>query len=175
MSKYSDCIIYSEDMEYPAGRPIPWVAKLDNKPVFECSYAIHWNMPFDEEEKKAQEIPGQRVVGHPPHMHKENEIIFLIGNDPDDPFDLGAEVEMCIGPEMEKFTITRSCCIRIPGGTPHGFYNIRRCSRPWLFVEVQEANPKTEKFRWEYLTPEEKASIPERLMKEFWLDVGYDD
>ena len=173
MSKYSDCIIYSEDMEYPKNRPIPWVAKLDNKPVFECSYSLHWNMPFDPETKPVPP-PGQRVVGHPPHMHKENEIIFLFGGDPENPYDLGAEVELCIGPEMERFVIDRSCCIRIPGGTPHGFYNIRRCDKPWMFVEVQEANPKTEKFLWEYLTPEEKASIPEKQM-EFWVDVGYDD
>ena len=101
--------------------------------------------------------------------------MFLFGSDPENPWDLGAEVKICLGPEMEEHTITRSCCLRIPGGTPHGFYNIVRCWRPWMFVEVQEANPKTEKFLWEYLTPEEKASIPERLMKEFWVDVGYDD
>jgi len=173
MSKNSDCIIYSENMEYPAGRPIPWVAKLDDLPVFDCSYSIHWNMPFDESERQAPP-EGQRVVGHPPHMHKENEIMFLFGNNPDDPYDLGAEVEICIGEEMEKFVINRSCCIRIPGGTPHGFYNITKCTRPWMFVQVQEANPRTEKFLWEYLTPEEKASIPDRLMA-FWVDVGYDE
>ena len=173
MSQWSDCIIYSDSMEYPAARPLPWVASLNDKPVFTCSYSIHWNMPFDEKEKQAPP-PGQREVGHPPHMHKENEVIFLIGGDPDNPYDLGAEVEMCIGPEMEKFVITRSCCIRIPGGTPHGFYHINRCTRPWLFVEVQEANPKTEKFLWEYLTQEEIDSIPERV-RPFWQDVGYDD
>lgn len=170
MSQYADCIIYSEDMDFPANRPIPWVAKLDDLPIFQCSYSIHWNMPFAEPPEPP--APGQRIVGHPPHLHKENEIMFLIGGDPEHPFDLGAEVEICIGPEMERFVITRSCCIRIPGGTPHGFYHINRCERPWLFVEVQEANPKTEKFLWEYLTPEEKASIPERAMA-FWQDVGF--
>ena len=174
MGKYDDCIIYSENMEYPASRPIPWVAKLDDQPIFQCSYSLHWNMPFDET-KQPKPPEGQRVVGHPPHMHKENEIMFLFGGDPENPWDLGAEVKFCFGPEMEEHTITRSCCIRIPGGTPHGFYNIVRCWKPWMFVEVQEANPKTEKFLWEYLTPEEKASIPERLMKEFWVDVGFDD
>ena len=173
MSDYSDCIIYSEDQEYPAARPIPWVSKLDNKPIFPCSYSLHWNMPFDETEKP--QLPeGVREVSHPPHLHKENEIMFLFGNNPDDPYDLGAEVEICLGPEMQKFTITRSCCIRIPGGTPHGFYTIRKCWRPWMFVEVQEANPKTEKFLWEYLTQEEIDSIPERV-RPFWVDVGFDE
>jgi 8-oxo-dGTP pyrophosphatase MutT (NUDIX family) len=88
--------------------------------------------------------------------------------------ELGAEVEMCFGPEMEKHILTRSCCLRIPGGLPHGFYHINSCTRPWLFIEVQEANPKTEKFLWEYLTPEELASIPEDRMKNLWVDVGFD-
>ena len=145
MGKYDDCIIYSESMDFPKGRPLPWIAKLDDQPVFRCSYSIHWNMPFDET-KEPKPAPGQRIVGHPPHMHKE----------------------------MEKHVIKRSCCLRIPGGTPHGFYHVNRCTRPWLFVEVQEANPKTEKFLWEYLTPEEKASIPDAVMS-FWQDVGYED
>ena len=57
---------------------------------------------------------------------------------------------------------------------PHGFYHVNRCTRPWLFVEVQEANPKTEKFLWEYLTEAEKASIPAEQMRNLWLDVGFD-
>lgn len=173
MGKYDGCVIFSDSMEYPTNRPIPWLAKLDGKPEFQCSYSIHWNMPFDAE-NQPKPAPGQRIVGHPPHMHKENEIIFLLGGDPENPYDLGAEVELCLGPEMEKHTITRSCCLHIPGGLPHGFYHINRCTRPWMFIEVQEANPKTEKFLWEYLTQEEINSIPEGL-RPLWVDVGYDD
>ena len=173
MGKYDDCIIASETMEYTDFRPIPWLAKLDDQPGFRCSYAIHWNLPFDAD-AAPKSAPGQRIVGHPPHMHKEHEIMFLLGSDPDDPSDLGAEVEICLGPEMEKHVITRSCCLRIPAGLPHGFYHINSCVRPWLFIEVQEANPKTEKFLWDYLTPEELASIPEDRMKNLWVDVGFD-
>ena len=107
-------------------------------------------------------------------MHKENELMYLIGMNPEDPYDLGAEVEICIGADMKKYTITRSCCICIPANTPHGFYRIIKADMPWMFVQVQEANPRTEKFLWEYLTPEQKASISERLMA-FWKDTGYDD
>ena len=173
MDKYSDCIIYTEDMEFNPNRPIPWLAKLDNQPVFQCCYSIHWNMPFDPADRP-KAAPGQRVVGHPPHIHKENEIIFLLSGDPENTLDLGAEVEICLGPDMEKHTITRSCCLRIPGGLPHGFFNIMSCSKPFLFIEVQEANPKTEKFLWEYLTQEEIDSIPER-QRPLWVDVGFDD
>ena len=164
-------VFYSDEMSFPAARPIPWIAKLDDMEGFDCSYSLHWNMPFDEA-SVPKPPAGQRVVGHPPHMHKENEVIYMFGGDPEHPFDLGAEVEICVGPEMERFVITKSCCLRIPGGTPHGFYHINKCTRPWLFVEVHEGNPKTEKFLWEYLTSEEKASIPEQQMQ-FWVDVGY--
>ena len=173
MARYDDCVIFSETMEFPSFRPIPWLAKLDDQPVFQCSYSIHWNMPFDPE-TQPKSAPGQRIVGHPPHMHKENEILFLLSGDPNDPYELGAEVELCFGPEMEKHVITRSACLRIPGGLPHGFYHVNSCTRPWLFIEVQEANPKTEKFLWDYLTPEELQSIPEAQMKNLWVDVGFD-
>lgn len=173
MPESNEYVLYSENMEFPAARPLPWVAKLDDVPGMNCSYSLHWNMPFDPA-AEPKPAPGQRVVGHPPHMHKENEIIYLFGMNPDDPFDLGAEVEICIGEKMERHVITRSCCLRIPGGTPHGFYHINHCERPWMFVEVHEGNPKTEKFLWEYLTQEEIASIPERAMQ-FWKDVGYDE
>lgn len=172
MSKWSDCILYPENMEFPKARPIPWIAKLDDIDGLACSYSIHWNMPFDAKDQPVPK-PGCRIVGHPPHMHKENELIFMIGNDPGNTADLGAEVEVCLGPEMERFIITKSCCLQIPANTPHGFYHVNKCWRPWMFIQVQEANPRTEKFLWEYLTPEEIASIPEKAMQ-FWVDVGYE-
>ena len=169
-SKYADCIMYSENMEFPKNRPIPWIANFNDRKDVGNFYSIHWNMPKSEEEVQADAAS----VGHPPHMHKENELMFLIGMDPYNPYDLGAEVELCIGETMEKHIITRTCCVKIPANTPHGFYRITKCTRPWMFMQVQEANPRTEKFLWEYLTLEEIAAIPERL-KPLWVDTGYDN
>ena len=141
MSDYSDCIIYSENQEFMPGNTVKWISNIDNRPGFEGNYSMHWHMPFDETQVPAPPA-GQRVVGHPPHMHKENELMFLFGSN--------------------------------PGGTPHGFFNINRCWKPWIFVQVQEGNPKTEKFLWEYLTQAEIDSIPERL-RPLWVDVGFDE
>ena len=160
-------VTLSENMTFPANRPIPWIANLSEAGLNNF-YSIHWNMPKPFDPAAANE------VGHPPHMHKENELMFLIGMDPEDPNALGAEVEICIGAEMKKYTITRSGCIFIPANTPHGFYRVVRAEKPWMFVQVQEANPRTEKFLWEYLTPEQIASIPERAMQ-LWVDTGYDE
>ena len=96
----------------------------------------------------------------------------LIGGDPDDPYDLGATVEFCIGKDMKKYTFTRSVTIMIPGGTPHGYYKIVDCRRPFMFVQIQEAPVRTEKFLWEYLTQEQIDSIEH---KDHWKDTGFDD
>lgn len=157
----------TENMEFPKNRPIPWVANISD-PDVKNYYSIHWNMP------KPYSPPDPNDVGHPPHMHKENELMYLIGMNPDDPNDLGAEVEICIGEDMKKYTVNRTCCICIPANTPHGFYRIVKADRPWMFVQVQEANPRTEKFLWNYLTQEQIDSIPERA-RQFWVDTGYDD
>ena len=125
-------------------------------------------------EKEATPNSGKRVVGHPPHKHKETEMIFLIGMDPNDPFELGAEVKLSIGDDMKEYAITRSCAIRIPPETPHGFYSITYCKTPFMFVSVQEANPPTEKVLWEYLTEEELNELGEEG-RAFWKDKGYDE
>ena len=72
---------------------------------------------------------------------------------------------------MEKQVFTRSCTIVIPGGTPHGNFRIVESRKPWIFVQVQESDPRTEKFLWDYLTPEQIAAIPNR---EMWKDTGYE-
>ena len=76
------------------------------------------------------------------------------------------------GEKMEKHTFTRSCTIIIPGGTPHGYYRVAECTRPFMFVQIQEAANRTEKFLWDYLSPEELEAVEH---KEHWQDVGFDD
>ena len=157
-------VILAEDVPQQDPRPVPWVCKFEGSQAgADCFYSVHWNMP-----QKRVEEPG---VGHPPHMHRETEIMMLLGIDPEDPYDLGAEVEFCIGEKMEKQVFTRSCTIVIPGGTPHGNFRIVESRRPWIFVQVQEGDPRTEKFLWDYLTPEQIAAIPNR---EMWKDTGYE-
>ena len=47
---------------------------------------------------------GPQVI-HGPHIHKYPEVIFHLGTDPNNPMELGAEVEMHMGPELEKHMI----------------------------------------------------------------------
>ncbi|MBN2041681.1 MAG: hypothetical protein JW864_16715 [Spirochaetes bacterium] len=68
------------------------------------------------------------------HAHDEDEILGFIGSDPDNPYDLGAEIEFWI--EDEKFMLTRSCMIFLPGGMVHCPLVIHRVDRPVFHYSV---------------------------------------
>jgi hypothetical protein len=62
------------------------------------------------------------------HTHDPAEIIGFFSGDPDNPRELGGEVEFWI--EDEQHLITRSCLIFVPGGMRHCPLILRRVDRP---------------------------------------------
>ena len=62
------------------------------------------------------------------HSHDCDEIIGFFGSNPDDPYDLAAEIEFWL--EDEKHIITASCLIFIPRGMKHCPLLIKRVDRP---------------------------------------------
>jgi hypothetical protein len=108
-------------------------------------------------------------VGHPPHIHKDAELLFHIGTNPDDPTDLGAEVEFYMGREMERYVITKSCVVYIPPGFIHAPWRPLKTYRPWVFVEVNQGLRHTEKFYPQLLTREQREQIDWSR----WQDEGY--
>ena len=62
------------------------------------------------------------------HTHDSDEIIGFFGSNPDDPYDLGGEVEIWL--EDEKHIITQSCMIFVPAGMKHCPLILRRVDRP---------------------------------------------
>ncbi len=70
--------------------------------------------------------------GSPSHVHDFDEIIGFIGNDPQNPDDLGGEVEFWL--EDEKYLLTRSCLIYAPAGLRHCPLRVTRVDRPFLFL-----------------------------------------
>jgi hypothetical protein len=108
-------------------------------------------------------------VGHPPHIHKDAELLFHIGTDPDNPEDLGAEVEFYLGKEMERHVITQSCVVYIPPGFVHAPWRPLKTTRPWIFVEVNQGAKHTEKFFPELLSKEQNALTDWSR----WKDEGY--
>lgn len=68
------------------------------------------------------------------HTHDPAEIIGFFGNNHEDPYDLGGEIEFWL--EDEKHIITSSSLIFIPGGMKHCPLILRRVDRPILHFSV---------------------------------------
>jgi hypothetical protein len=71
---------------------------------------------------------GARRVGTESHSHDYDEVIAFFGTNPDDPHDLGAEVELWLGDE--KHIITKSSLVFIPAGLKHCPLTFLRVDRP---------------------------------------------
>lgn len=161
-SQYGKYIVAAEDSAFPEGRG--WVQILTEKEFPGSNvYFVHWVMP------ERQHVETE--IGHPPHLHKEPEILFLIGTDPNDPFDLGGEVEISLGPEMEKHVISRTSALCIPAGLPHGFYRTVNTRRPWIMFRVHQAVANTQKVLPEYLTEEQRDKVDWTIFK----DSGFEE
>jgi len=83
-------------------------------------------------------------AGHGPHTHKDPELLVAIGTDPANPKDLGADMEMCMGPEMESHIVTVSTMIWVPANFIHCPFRILKVRRPFIFIQCQYASKLTE-------------------------------
>jgi hypothetical protein len=63
-----------------------------------------------------------------PHSHPYDEVLGLIGTNPDDPHDLGGEAEFTL--EGEKHIVTKSCLLYLPAGMEHGPFKQTKMVRP---------------------------------------------
>jgi hypothetical protein len=73
-----------------------------------------------------------------PYAHSHDFDIYLIflGFNPDAMGDLGAEIEMSFGEEMEKFLITVPTTVYIPKGLIHCPLHFRKIDKPVLFLHA---------------------------------------
>jgi hypothetical protein len=69
-----------------------------------------------------------------PHKHDFDIYLTFIGLNPDGLHDLGAEIELYLGEEQEKFVITAPTTIHIPKGFVHCPLKFVRVDRPLLLV-----------------------------------------
>ena len=69
-----------------------------------------------------------REGGVDAHTHDFDEVIAFFGSNPDDPHDLGGEVELWM--EGERHVITKSCLVFVPKGVEHCPLKFNRVDRP---------------------------------------------
>ncbi len=68
------------------------------------------------------------------HEHEYDELIGFFGSNPDDPYDLGAELEVTL--EGEKHILTRTSLIFCPAGMKHMPLSIKRVDRPIFHFSI---------------------------------------
>jgi hypothetical protein len=158
-NKYGKYFInYGGEQKFPLGKIL---AQFDNNSVKDSHYYfLHWVMP--ETDLTAEGFQ----VGHPPHRHQAPELLFHIGANPQNPLDLGAEIEFSFGKEMEKHVITRTSIIFIPAGVIHGPWKPLKISRPFLFLEVNQELKLTTQFFPELLPPEQRNKVDWKAWEE---------
>jgi hypothetical protein len=78
-----------------------------------------------------------------PHKHDDTAEMFgFLGTNPDDPSDLGAEAEFCLGEgaEMEKVIINTSSMVYVPPGVAHFPLTWKNVKRPCIFLVIPCGN-----------------------------------
>ena len=130
-------------------------------------YSVFWVFPHSYGQSSGK--PQDWWSGHPPHIHKEPELLFHIGTNPDDPSDLGAEVVFYMGPELEEHVITKSNVVYIPPNFIHCPWKPVKTWKPWINIQVNQGPEATEKRFWQIL-PEE---IVAKMDKAKFPDKGY--
>jgi hypothetical protein len=166
--------------------PGPVMARLDDAVAKGSNfYLIHWMLPPGSRHEKElvssmtstpkgaeqySALMNHPMGGHPPHIHKDAELLFHIGTNPDDPMDLGAEAQIYLGPEMEKHIITKTCVIYIPPNFIHSPWKPVKTWRPWIFIEVNQGPIHTEKSYRQLLPRDLREAVDYAKM---WPDEGY--
>jgi len=89
----------------------------------------------------AEGVFGGKKFEDLPMIHDADEVFMLVGTDPNNPDDLGGELELWIGEgkDAEKYTITESTLIFIPKGLVHMPLYFRRVDRPIMMIEILNA------------------------------------
>jgi len=71
---------------------------------------------------------------HKSHTHEFDEYIGFLGSNPEDPSDLGGEVEIWLGDE--KHMLTKSCAVFVPKGLPHCPIIFRKVDSPIFYFST---------------------------------------
>ncbi len=119
------------------GRRIHWIDSNVVPGAFQMNTSWYFKPNRPEEVADAADTAGKMGV-FKPHKHDSDEILGFYGSNPDDPYDLGGEVELYI--EGESHILTKSSLVFLPGGMEHCPLYVNRVDRPiFHFSVIMEA------------------------------------
>ncbi len=70
------------------------------------------------------------------HSHDFHELLCFIGGNPENINDLGAEISICLGDELEEHIITSATIVSIPPGLKHCPLIVKKITKPFVFLEI---------------------------------------
>jgi hypothetical protein len=70
------------------------------------------------------------------HSHDFHELLCFIGGNPENINDLGAEISICLGEELEEHIITSATVVTIPPGLKHCPLVVKKVTKPFVFLEI---------------------------------------
>ncbi|MBN2238940.1 MAG: hypothetical protein JW712_04130 [Dehalococcoidales bacterium] len=105
-------------------------------PHYEGFSMLSHNGELDEDCSIGYHCITKPICFDKPHAHDFTELLFFIGGDPTDIRELGCEVEITLGEEMEKHVITKAGVVSIPANLQHCPIDIRNLTKPIVFLEV---------------------------------------
>jgi hypothetical protein len=103
--------------------------------------------------------PENPSRAHGPHTHPYAELLGYFGTNPDDPFDLGAEIELTMGEEREVHTFNQSTLVYIPANFLHCPLRYKKINRPFIFIMTFPAPQLHEKSFRHLVSPEEREKM----------------
>ena len=74
-----------------------------------------------------------------PHVHDFDQVLLFAGSDVDDIGELGAEIELCLGENLETHMITTTTAVAIPKGMPHFPATVNFLTKRFFFYEISIA------------------------------------
>ena len=114
--------------------------KQTSKPTFRLSEELMDGIKKFNTNFNFVAILAPHVLVDPPHKHDRDELLFFISTDPENPIDLGGEVEIALGDEWEKHVIKTSAIICLPRGMAHCPVYVRKVERPFYFGHLLMAS-----------------------------------
>ena len=109
---------------YKRGRQAPTMTYMSSIQVNKAKCYIEFGWIWDEVEPS---IPEMR-------HNKYDEIVLHIGSDPNNPEDLGADLEMGIGGQLMSFNT--SCALFVPKGLRHGPNNFKAVRKSYIEMAI---------------------------------------
>jgi hypothetical protein len=81
-----------------------------------------------------------RLMEEQPHKHDFHQFLCFLGSDPLNIADFGAEIEVWLGEEGEKHTITSPTILHYPPGLVHNPLNYKKVDKPVFHLDIFFAN-----------------------------------